>query len=295
MEARRFVCDWKHSRSVCRRFSGLRFLDQFGRARQLGLDQRSCLKHGLCSCRVPVRLGVPGRGIATHLLLFAHGSRRLCTFRHCSCRRARPLSLVVWQSGLQLPGIRPRARGVCRGSVLARSIPTWTMLEAGKSPAIRHKQTDMQQVTSSFGRVFDVVRIPTHWSQQGDPSTMFSFETEGKKYYGVRVPGHPEVQSGMKVTALLDKQDDWRVVIGWVNHSSGEIARPLIRNQIAFLLMLLLGTWMLWEAQSNPDGGLIVIFLGLMLVAISGWFLLKFRRVNARLNTLARSLKPVLE
>jgi len=87
----------------------------------------------------------------------------------------------------------------------------------------------MQQERICFARVFDVVRVKVRpfLSRGGDTHTVFGFETAcGQKHYNVRVPGLPAVESGMVVTAILSKKDDWHSLLGWVNEGTGELAMP---------------------------------------------------------------------
>jgi hypothetical protein len=79
----------------------------------------------------------------------------------------------------------------------------------------------MQQITTTFDRVFDVVASRTPYRQGG---TLFSFEAGGRKEYGVLVTGNPVVCSGMTVTAILKDSGNWQSLMCWRNHQTGEIA-----------------------------------------------------------------------
>ena len=46
------------------------------------------------------------------------------------------------------------------------------------------------------------------------------------KQYAVRVPGSPQIEPGMTVTALLRKPGDWHTLRGWKNWTTGELALP---------------------------------------------------------------------
>jgi hypothetical protein len=79
----------------------------------------------------------------------------------------------------------------------------------------------MQQITTTFDRVFDVVASQTPYRHGG---TLFSFEAGGHNEYGVLVAGNPVVCSGMTVTAILKEPGDWQSLMCWRNHETGEIA-----------------------------------------------------------------------
>ena len=78
----------------------------------------------------------------------------------------------------------------------------------------------MQQITTTFDRVFDVVASGTPYRQRG---TLFSFESSGLKEYGVLIAGNPTLRSGMTVTAILKVPGNWQSLMCWQNHQTGEI------------------------------------------------------------------------
>ena len=67
-----------------------------------------------------------------------------------------------------------------------------------------------------FDRIFDVVHGARGYQ---DTVTQFSFEYAGKRHLCVTVCGQEEVSSGMKVIALLKRNDDWLTLQGWISCS----------------------------------------------------------------------------
>jgi hypothetical protein len=82
----------------------------------------------------------------------------------------------------------------------------------------------LHRVTITFNRVFDVVRFRGY---EKPPHTLFGFETSFGKYHGVEISGHPRIEAGDTVTALLSNPNNWQTLKGWVNHKTREIAAPV--------------------------------------------------------------------
>lgn len=88
-------------------------------------------------------------------------------------------------------------------------------------------------VAVRFERVFDVQRR----SLQERPCTDFSFEMpDGRKVYGVSVPGEPRIEAGMEVSAVLTTEGNWQTLIGWKDHATGAVVLP--RARFAFIELL---------------------------------------------------------
>jgi hypothetical protein len=82
----------------------------------------------------------------------------------------------------------------------------------------------MQRVTVTFERVFDLVRSGGY---DGKPAhSLFGFSAASGTHYGVEVPGHPEIQPGHTVTALLKEPGNWQTLVGWHNQTTREVAAP---------------------------------------------------------------------
>ena len=39
--------------------------------------------------------------------------------------------------------------------------------------------------------------------------TNFGFESDGKRFYDVTIPGKPRIEQGMTIVALLEKPNGW--------------------------------------------------------------------------------------
>lgn len=75
--------------------------------------------------------------------------------------------------------------------------------------------------TTTFERLF-----PAAYSGGGLLlETSFGFESRGKRYFDVSVPGRPRIEQGMTVIALLEKPNDWGPdsLLGWIDCSEGSL------------------------------------------------------------------------
>lgn len=85
----------------------------------------------------------------------------------------------------------------------------------------------MQQLSVTFARVFDVVRVKPAWYDRSTlRHTRFAFETPDGLRQPVTVLGHPAVYAGMSVVAVLRNRNDWNTLVGWVDQATGEVAGP---------------------------------------------------------------------
>lgn len=70
-------------------------------------------------------------------------------------------------------------------------------------------------------RVFDVNRDSL--SKTG--ATNFSFETtDGRRCLAVQLPGHPRLEAGDPIVAVLARAGNWQTLRGWKNLSTQEIS-----------------------------------------------------------------------
>jgi hypothetical protein len=83
----------------------------------------------------------------------------------------------------------------------------------------------LHPVTVTFNRVFDVVRARGY---ETPAHTLFGFESSERSFHGIKVPGHPRIEAGDTVTALLGRPTNWQTLRGWVNHRTQEIAAPSV-------------------------------------------------------------------
>ncbi|MCQ9373044.1 hypothetical protein NMQ14_02130 [Methyloversatilis sp. XJ19-13] len=81
----------------------------------------------------------------------------------------------------------------------------------------------MHEVITRFDRVFDVVRI-----EAGDGThrhTLFGFQNSKMRQCGVKVPGWPAIAPDTSYAIVLNSQDNWQSIEGWINLETGEVAR----------------------------------------------------------------------
>ena len=81
----------------------------------------------------------------------------------------------------------------------------------------------MHLLKIQFDRVFDVVQDPM---KSYSYSTLFSFESGGKRYFSVSIAGKPRIENGMQIVAALLKNDDWQSLLGWKDLHTGQIYLP---------------------------------------------------------------------
>lgn len=128
----------------------------------------------------------------------------------------------------------------------------------------------MNEVTITFDRVFDIV--PTS-QRKRVVRTEFGFQAGDLKQERVAVPGSPRIEDGMTVTALLDRPGDWRSLLGWVNHETGEIACYRAGSSIAGIGPIVLGSFLAYHfAGTNPIFAALVfvISIGICIGSVVG-------------------------
>lgn len=91
-----------------------------------------------------------------------------------------------------------------------------------------------QQTT--FDRLF-----PAALDHTGN-TTSFGFESGGKRYFDVNVPGKPRIEQGMTVIALLEKPDAWGLngLLGWIDCRDGTIVCNSPRRFLGYTLLCIL-------------------------------------------------------
>jgi len=90
----------------------------------------------------------------------------------------------------------------------------------------------MHLLKIQFDRVFDVVQDPI---KSYSYSTLFSFESGGKRYFSVSIAGKPRLENGMQIVAALLKNDDWQSLVGWKDLNTGQIYLPSRAHGMATL------------------------------------------------------------
>lgn len=101
----------------------------------------------------------------------------------------------------------------------------------------------MQRVTVTFDLVFDLRRVPG--SRLRGRRTLFSFTADGETHRELNMQGWPRLQVGDTITALLPRKGDWRTLVGWVNHDTGEVVAPSPARTLQRTVLLALGVGLL--------------------------------------------------
>jgi len=129
----------------------------------------------------------------------------------------------------------------------------------------------MEHVLVTFERVDQIQRIAS--SLTTAKHTLFSFAANGREFQDIAVPGWPNLESGMRVMAVLHEKGNWQSLVGWVNLGSGELAAPspqaALQRAVGVLTFFLLFVLSVWCALGPklPVGGLLLLALGLLLQA----------------------------
>jgi hypothetical protein len=128
----------------------------------------------------------------------------------------------------------------------------------------------MPLITLRLDRVFDVVYV----RPKNGNHTLFSFESDGHRHFGVMLPGRLTLRDGMVVTALLARENDWQSLQGWRDHETGEVVHDATLRElmvIPFAVMLAIAAANVRD--SNPVGAALLVLAGIALVA-SGVYLI---------------------
>jgi hypothetical protein len=124
----------------------------------------------------------------------------------------------------------------------------------------------MPFITVCLDRVFDV----SHQSNSGAHGvTWFSFEFQGQRHFGVRLPGRPVLHDGMIVTAYLERENDWQTLRGWHDHATGEVISWPPFLQLAgmpFAFFMLAGSWQVLD--SAPIASVLLALAGFALAFV---------------------------
>jgi len=87
--------------------------------------------------------------------------------------------------------------------------------------------------------------------------TVFSFMSDFVYHPYVTVPGRPQISPGVRVVALLRRQDDWKTLVGWRDLETGALASPSVRWHLlrtAFMLVwVAVGLFGLFKSFSSAS------------------------------------------
>jgi membrane glycosyltransferase len=127
----------------------------------------------------------------------------------------------------------------------------------------------MPLVTVRLERVFDVV----HLCGEGEDSTLFSIECEGRWHVGIMLPGRLTFQDGMIVTAFLERENDWQTLRGWRDHASGELVyRSGSRMTIIMALSLVVAVAPVFPFAAAPILSGMLVLAGLVVFAVGAQY-----------------------
>ena len=123
--------------------------------------------------------------------------------------------------------------------------------------------------------------------------TSFGFESGGKRFFDVTVPGRPRIAQGMTVIALLEKPNDWSSdsFMGWVDCVDGSLVcdSPGKLFGIALLNTYFAGMFPIraYSVFSNSENADMIAF---SVAALFGAFALRFFYLSAKALLVKRAL-----
>ena len=125
----------------------------------------------------------------------------------------------------------------------------------------------LHTVTLRLERVFDVQKI----AHGNELATLFSFESNGKRYLSVCVEGTPKLAAGQTISAVLGQPDNWQTLEGMRIHETNEVFAPTASGWAGLLAITLFFTAVRFYEQrfSRPQA---VIPVTLILTAICVYF-----------------------
>lgn len=111
-------------------------------------------------------------------------------------------------------------------------------------------------------------------------SLTFNVTVAGKRQYAVVMRGEPRLENGTVVTAVLRDTENWQTLVGWLNHTTGEICGvdPPGKSFALCVFTVLLGLLFTLKALSPDSSAGFMTFLILTVIAINAWTLLSWRK-----------------
>ena len=147
----------------------------------------------------------------------------------------------------------------------------------------------MNEVTITFDRVFDIARTSR---RNRVVRTEFGFQSGDLKLDRIAVPGAPRIEDGMTVTALLERPGEWRTLLGWVNHATGEIACQSAASNIAGIGPIVLGSLLAYHfAGTQPVFAALVAVVSIACCVGSVIGMRKSASARRRLEAVRMALK----
>lgn len=142
-----------------------------------------------------------------------------------------------------------------------------------------------------FDRVFDIVP----GMERRKPVTYFGFQFGAKKKYSIAAPGRPSIEAGMVVTAYLKEHDNWQTLVGWINHSNGELVVESAAYEVFGIAWCTLFLTVFLPKLANYPlamAGIAVVLVAFMVWAMKSYLFL--RAVRRQLSLLKEGAAPVL-
>ncbi|KGK41807.1 hypothetical protein LH51_11960 [Nitrincola sp. A-D6] len=127
-------------------------------------------------------------------------------------------------------------------------------------------------------------------------TTSFGFESGGKRYFDVTVPGKPKIEQGMTVIALLEKPNAWSFhgVLGWIDCQDGSIACDSPGKSLLIALVCAFFAIMFpiraYAAFSNSE---YVNLIAFVVASIFGMFALRYLYFYAKALIIRRALVTI--
>lgn len=128
--------------------------------------------------------------------------------------------------------------------------------------------------------------------------TSFGFESAGKRFFSVTVPGRPKIEQGMTVIALLESPNGFREdgLLGWVNcHDGSIVCDSPFKNFGIFLLCtfwtIVFPFWA-YAVIATPDSARLVAFL---IAALFGSFAFQSLFISVKALLTKRALATIRE
>lgn len=92
----------------------------------------------------------------------------------------------------------------------------------------------------AFQITFDeILHVHRNAASRSSPKhTVFSFMSQYQYTPYVTVPGFPRLEPGMRVTAVLRSENDWKTLVGWIDLDTNAIVTPNARWHLHRLLFL---------------------------------------------------------
>lgn len=108
----------------------------------------------------------------------------------------------------------------------------------------------------------------------------FNVTVAGRRQYAVAMRGEPRLENGMVVTAVLRDTENWQSLVGWLNHTTGEVCGvdSPARAFALCVFTVLLGVLFTLKALSPDSSAGFMTVLFLTAIAINAWSLLSWRK-----------------